>query len=73
MRCISEDYLCQVIHRAIPKIATGDILKSLRRMKLITNCLVYDNKGRRKKFLTVLSSASSCSISSSLGTLTAVS
>lgn len=56
----------RVIHRAIPKIATGDILKSLRRMKLITNCLVYDNKGRRKKFLTVLSRLAGKKLSDSM-------
>lgn len=56
----------KVIHRAIPKVATGDILKSLRRMKLITNCLVYDNKGRRKKFLTVLSRLAGRKLSDSM-------
>lgn len=56
----------RVIHRAIPRVATGDILSSLRRMKLITNCLVYDNKGRRKKFLTVLSRAAGKKLSDSM-------
>lgn len=56
----------RVIHRAIPKVATGDILSSLRRMKLITNCLVYDNKGRRKKFLTVLSRLAGKKLSASM-------
>lgn len=45
----------RVIHRAIPKIRTKEILTSLRLMKLITDCLVYDNHGRRKKFLMFLS------------------
>ena len=45
----------RVIHRAIPKIRTREIHTSLKFMKLITNCLVYDNHGRRKKFLTFLS------------------
>lgn len=45
----------RVIHRAIPKIRTREILSSLRLMKFITNGLVYDNHGRRKKFLTFLS------------------
>lgn len=66
MRCVSEIPYARVIHRAIPKIATGDILKSLRRMKLITNCLVYDNKGRRKKFLTVLSRLAGKKLSDSM-------
>ena len=47
-------YAC-VIHRAIPKIRTREIHTSLKLMKLITNCLVYDNHGRRKNFLTFLS------------------
>lgn len=45
----------RVIHRAIPKVTSGEILTSLSRMKFITNCMVYDNKGRRKKLLTVIS------------------
>ena len=45
----------RVIHRAIPKIRTREIHTSLKFMKLITNCLVYDNHGRRKTFLTFLS------------------
>ena len=45
----------RVIHRAIPKETSGEILTSLSRMKFITNCMVYDNKGRRKKLLTVIS------------------
>ena len=47
-------YAC-VIHRAIPKIRTREIHTSLKLMNLITNCLVYDNHGRRKNFLTFLS------------------
>ena len=35
-------------------------------MKLITNCLVYDNKGRRKKFLTVLSRLAGKKLSDSM-------
>ena len=45
----------RVIHRAIPRIRTKEIMSSLRLIKLITNCLVYDNHGRRKKFLMFLS------------------
>ncbi|MBU5481915.1 zinc dependent phospholipase C family protein [Blautia sp. MSJ-19] len=56
----------RVIHRAIPRINTRDILTSLRRMKLITNCLVYDNHGRRKKFLTFLSKAAGKKLSSEM-------
>lgn len=66
MRCVSENPLCQSDPPCDPKIATGDILKSLRRMKLITNCLVYDNKGRRKKFLTVLSRLAGKKLSDSM-------
>ena len=56
----------RVIHRAIPKVKSRDIFTSLRCMKFITNCLVYDNKGRRKKLLTFLSGIAGKKLSSSM-------
>lgn len=41
----------EVIHQAIPEISAKKIYWSLRMMKVITNSMVYDNKGRRKKAL----------------------
>ena len=55
-----------VIHKAIPKIRTKEIQTSLRMMKLITNCLVYDNHGRRKKFLMFLSRVAGKNLSSEM-------
>ena len=52
---VPRNTYARVIHRAIPRISTREILKSLRLMKFITNCLVYDNHGRRKRFLMFLS------------------
>lgn len=41
----------EVIHEAIPEISSFRIYWSLRMMKLVTNCMVCDNNGRRKKAL----------------------
>ena len=56
----------RIIHRAIPKVRSRDILTSLKLMKFITNCLVYDNSGRRKKLLTFLSKAAGRKLSDSM-------
>ena len=56
----------RVIHRAIPRIQTKEIMSSLRLIKLITNCLVYDNHGRRKKFLMFLSRVAGKKLSSEM-------
>lgn len=56
----------RVIHRAIPRIRTKEIMSSLRLIKLITNCLVYDNHGRRKKFLMFLSRVAGKKLSSEM-------
>lgn len=44
----------EVIHEAIPEISANKIYWSLHMMKVITNAMVYDNKGRRKKALAFL-------------------
>lgn len=44
-----------VIHRALPKVPARKILVSLKMMKLITNAMVYDNGGRRRKVIRFLS------------------
>lgn len=46
----------EVIHEAIPEISSFRIYWSLRMMKLVTNSMVYDNNGRRKKALTFIGS-----------------
>lgn len=56
----------RVIHRAIPRVSVHDILTSLRCMKFITDCLVYDNKGRRRKLLSVLSAVAGRKLSASM-------
>lgn len=56
----------RVIHRAVPRISTHDILVSLRCMKFITDCLVYDNSGRRRKLLSALSSLAGKKLSASM-------
>lgn len=56
----------RVIHRAIPRIRTKEIMSSLRLIKLITNCLVCDNHGRRKKFLMFLSRVAGKKLSSEM-------
>ena len=44
----------EVIHEVIPEVSAFQILWSLRMMKFITNAMVYDNRGRRKKALTFI-------------------
>ena len=39
----------RVIHRAIPLIRTCNIFISLKMMKLLTNAMVYDDGGKRRK------------------------
>lgn len=41
----------QVIHRAMPLIRTCNIFISLRMMKFLTNAMVYDDGGKRRRFL----------------------
>lgn len=41
----------KVIHEVITEVSVEKIYWSLRMMKLVTNCMVCDNKGRRKKAL----------------------
>lgn len=38
----------RVIRRMFPEISTRNILFSLRMMKILTNAMVYDNRGRRR-------------------------
>ncbi|MDO4273335.1 MAG: zinc dependent phospholipase C family protein [Eubacteriales bacterium] len=40
-----------VIHQALPLIRTGNIYISLKMMKILTNAMVYDDGGRRRKWL----------------------
>lgn len=40
-----------VIHRALPEISTRKICRSLKMMKFITNCMVYDNAGKRRRMI----------------------
>ncbi len=42
---------CHVIHRALPEVSTGKICRSLQMMKFITNCMVYDNAGKRRRMM----------------------
>lgn len=41
----------RVIHRAMPLVRTGNIFISLRMMKVLTNLMVYNDGGRRRRFL----------------------
>lgn len=41
----------EVIHEVIPEVSSRKIYWSLRMMKVVTNAMVYDNDGRRKKAL----------------------
>lgn len=40
-----------VIHRALPEVPAGKIHRSLKMMKFITNCMVYDNAGKRRRMI----------------------
>ena len=44
----------KTIHKALPLIRTGNILISLRMMKILTNAMVYDDHGRRRKIISRL-------------------
>lgn len=44
----------RVIHRVFPQIKTKDILFSLKMMKFLTNAMVYDNRGRRRLLLRII-------------------
>lgn len=46
----------EVIHEAIPEVPAWKIFWSLCMMKFITNCMVCDNRGRRKKALAFIGS-----------------
>ncbi len=41
----------ETIHKAIEEVSAGNILISLRLMKFFTNCMVYDNSGRRMRMI----------------------
>lgn len=41
----------ETIHRAIEGISAGKIYISLKMMKFFTNCMVYDNSGRRMRMI----------------------
>lgn len=44
----------RVIHKALPLVRTSSIYISLKMMKLETNAMVYDDDGRRRRFLSHL-------------------
>lgn len=55
----------RVIHRVFPQIKTKDILVSLRMMKILTNAMVYDNRGKRRRFLYMITRIAGRKISAS--------
>ncbi len=44
-------HYAEVIHRAIPEIKTGNIYLSLHMMKFLTNRMVCNDKGRKRKII----------------------
>lgn len=41
----------RVIHRVLPLVKTVNIMLSMKMMKILTNAMVYDDGGRRRKWL----------------------
>ena len=60
----SPRYVCTSDSQSYSQNTDEGIMSSLRLIKLITNCLVYDNHGRRKKFLMFLSRVAGKKLSS---------
>lgn len=48
---VPKGVYAETIHKALQEVSAGSILISLKMMKFLTNCMVYNNSGRRMRMI----------------------